>query len=329
MPIDSYSEPLCIPLPTPYPVGRVNSYLLPDSPACLVDVGVKSERSINELTKSLSERRRSIEEIDSILLTHRHNDHAGAAPAFARDSGITINCHEESILDEPKARETFLELISCYGAPNATLDQLRMAWEISDQFGEPLTSSPSVKTVGDGERISAGGLELEALLTPGHASGHLCYVARERGLIFCGDLLLAEITSNPLPHFDETAPRGRQVSLSLYLESLEKVEALGPLRGLPGHGSALADTTGASKRAREHILARNGKVLRLIRSWPGARLFELAAKFFFQEQNVLGQTLAFCELLAHADLLEERGKIIVDPETGVPEIVDVRQDTAK
>lgn len=329
MPIDSNSQPLCIPLPTPYPVGRVNTYLLPGSPACLVDAGVSSERSFDELTKVLRERGTEIDEIESILLTHRHNDHAGAAPEIARWSDMTIYCHEESLVDEPKARETFLDLISCYGAPSATLDQLRMAWEISDQFGEPLDSSPSVRTVRDGERIRAGGLELEAMVTPGHAPGHLCYVARERGLIFCGDLLLAQITSNPLPHFDATAPRGRRVSLALYLESLAKVEALGPLRGLPGHGSALPDTTRTAKRASQHIISRSGKVLRLIKSCPDAKLFELAEKFFFQEQNVLGQTLAFCELLAHADLLEEQGKIVVNPETGVPEIIDTHQNTAQ
>mgnify|MGYP000166842969 CR=1 FL=1 len=44
-----------------------------------------------------------------------------------------------------------------------------------------------------------------------------------------GDLLLPDITPNPLPHFDADAPRGRHSSLALFLASLDRVEALGSL----------------------------------------------------------------------------------------------------
>lgn len=307
-------------LPTPYPVGRVNAYLLPESSPSLIDAGVRSERSLAELEARMDARGLKLEAIDTVLVTHLHNDHAGAAPEIARRASAPIRCHEESLVDEERGRAAFLELIARYGAPPRTTEELRQAWALSDQFGEPLTGAAEVEILADGEHLRAGDVELEALHTPGHAPGHLCFLARELGALFCGDLLLEQITSNPLPHFDESEPRGRRVSLALYLDSLARIESLGPLLGLPGHGAVLADTAAAARRAAGHINARNKKVLKIMRSFPGANLFELAGKFFFQEQHVLGQTLAFCELLAHADLLEVRGQIEVDDSCGVPHI---------
>ena len=40
------STPLVIPLPTPYPVGRINVHLLEGEVPTLVDTGVRSDRSL-------------------------------------------------------------------------------------------------------------------------------------------------------------------------------------------------------------------------------------------------------------------------------------------
>jgi glyoxylase-like metal-dependent hydrolase (beta-lactamase superfamily II) len=214
-----------------------------------------------------------------------------------------------------RARRTFLELIGRYGAPPETTALLEQVWSMGDDLGEDLRATRGLETVADGARLVLGGVELVAVATPGHSPGHLCYVAHELRAVFCGDLLLADITANPLPHFDDAAPRGRLASLALYLDSLARIESFGALTGYPGHGEPLPDTAAAARRAREHILARNEKVLRLVRRYEGRALFELARKFFL-EDSVVGQALAFCELLAHVDLLAERGLAIMGDNDG-------------
>lgn len=40
------------------------------------------------------------------------------------------------------------------------------------------------------ELISAGGVALHVLHTPGHSPGHVCYYAEMIDMLFCGDLIL-------------------------------------------------------------------------------------------------------------------------------------------
>jgi len=88
-------------------------------------------------------------EITHVLVTHPHGDHvAGLAEAREQLGGPPLVAH---------------------AATAAELDE-----EVA-------------VTLGDGERLDAGGLEIEALYTPGHAAGHLAY------LIDGSDLFTADV----------------------------------------------------------------------------------------------------------------------------------------
>ena len=304
-----------IALPTPYPVGRVNVYLLPGAPPVLVDTGVRSSRSVRALEEALAARGFALEDLGAILVTHPHFDHAGAALELARRSGAPVRCHRDAARDDAPGRRGFLELAGRFGAPASLLAELEGAWSHGDRFGEHLHAAPEVRFLEDGELVEVGGSTLEAVHTPGHSPGHMAFLSRGREALLCGDLLLALITPNPLPHLDPEAPRGRRSTLRLYLDSLDRVEALGPLRGLPGHGAPLADTVESARRARRHIMRRSEVLFRLVGNRPGARVFELAEAAFGQTDG-LGRALAFCEVLAHVDLLEDGGRLAVDPEDG-------------
>jgi glyoxylase-like metal-dependent hydrolase (beta-lactamase superfamily II) len=89
-------------------------------------------------------------EITHILITHPHGDHiAGLAAAQQRLGGVPMVAHAEA------------------------------AAEIEDEIAQ---------TIADGEKLSTGGLEIEAIYTPGHAAGHVAFLVNGTD-VFTADVL--------------------------------------------------------------------------------------------------------------------------------------------
>lgn len=99
----------------------------------------------------------------------------------------------------------------------------------------------NAEPLADGERITAGGVELEVLATPGHTSDSACFALREPGratpvAVLTGDTVLGRGTTI-IAH-----PDG---ALGPYLDALQRLRALGSdgdrVTVLPGHGPVLPD----------------------------------------------------------------------------------------
>ena len=105
----------------------------------------------NDLLEPLLDRaEREGIEITHILVTHPHADHiAGLAAARERLGGPPLVAHPDA------------------------------AAEIEAEVGE---------LIEDGDRLSSGGLEIEAISTPGHAAGHLAYLV-DGSDVFTADVL--------------------------------------------------------------------------------------------------------------------------------------------
>ena len=104
----------------------------------------------DELEPLLERARRDEIEITHVLVTHPHPDHiAGLAEARERLGGPPLVAHAEAAAELPE--------------------------EVA-------------VTLGDGERLRAGGLEVEAILTPGHAAGHLAFLI-DGSDVFTADVL--------------------------------------------------------------------------------------------------------------------------------------------
>jgi hydroxyacylglutathione hydrolase len=89
-------------------------------------------------------------EITHVLLTHPHPDHvAGIAEAREKLGGVPLVAHPET------------------------------AAEIDEEVD---------RTLDDGETLSAGGLEIEAISTPGHATGHVAFLVDGTD-VFTADVL--------------------------------------------------------------------------------------------------------------------------------------------
>src|SRR5204863_3147147 len=80
----------CLPIPTPFAVGRVNCYLIEDQPLTLVDTGPNSGKALDELTARLAERGHSLADLELIVVTHQHIDHLGLVEILVEHSGAEV-----------------------------------------------------------------------------------------------------------------------------------------------------------------------------------------------------------------------------------------------
>ncbi len=81
---------LCAALPTPFAVGPVNCYLLPEPPVTLIDPGMYLPDSLRDLDELLHTAGLALRDVKLIVVTHGHPDHFGAAAHVARESGAPI-----------------------------------------------------------------------------------------------------------------------------------------------------------------------------------------------------------------------------------------------
>ncbi|OLB79076.1 MAG: MBL fold metallo-hydrolase [Actinobacteria bacterium 13_2_20CM_2_71_6] len=100
------------------------------------------------------------------------------------------------------------------------------------------------------ERRSLAGLDIQLLATPGHTDDSVCFRVEVDGerAVLTGDTILGRGT---------TIVDG---DLGDYLRSLERLEGLGAVPVLPGHGPALADCGAAARAYLDHRLARLAQV---------------------------------------------------------------------
>lgn len=92
----------------------------------------------------------------AVVCTHGHNDHITVAPQLSAD------------LDAPILLN-----------PADT-----MLWEMTH-------GDKPFRALQDGQVLTAGGIELRAIATPGHSPGSTCLYAPELGAVFSGDTLFA------------------------------------------------------------------------------------------------------------------------------------------
>ena len=112
-------------------------------------------------------------------------------------------------------------------------------------MGGPLT---------DGEVIDAAGLRITVMATPGHTVDSLSFLVDDA--VLTADTVLGRGT---------TVIDDEDGSLAAYLESLRRLQGLGPRTVLPGHGPDLADLADATTKYLAHREARLEQVRAALR----------------------------------------------------------------
>jgi endoribonuclease LACTB2 len=151
------------------------------------------------------------------------------------------------------------------------------------------------------EVVDAGGQtrRWRCLWTPGHAPGHLCLVEDASGVGLVGDLIATVGTILVQP---PTGHMGR------YIESLERVRALGLRAVLPAHGGAVLDAHGKLSFYIGHRLAREAKVSAALAAAGGWVSVSALVPVAYADAPEHVWPLAAMSLSAHLERLEELGQ---------------------
>src|SRR5688500_7156433 len=156
-----------------------------------------------------------ISDITTLLLTHVHLDHAGAAGTLVRENPrIRVYVHERGAPHMAEPEKLIASATRLWG------DAMDRLWgEFAPVPREAMT------VLSGGERIAAGGRTLDVAYTPGHASHHVSYLSGDSGIAFVGDV--AGVKTTPTGFVLPPTPPP-DIELEDWQRSLDTIEAWRP-----------------------------------------------------------------------------------------------------
>jgi glyoxylase-like metal-dependent hydrolase (beta-lactamase superfamily II) len=305
----------CLPIPTPFAVGRVNCYLIEDDPLTLVDVGPNSGKALDELEAALREHGRHIEDLERIVLTHQHTDHVGLVGILARRSGAEV-CTldvlapvvEEFGAHAERDDELAEALMLRHGIPRDVVIALRAMSRAFRAWGG---SAPVDRRLPDGGELEFASRTLRVLHRPGHSPSDTLFWDERRGVVLGGDHLLARVSSNPLlsrPLGGRSGEPGdgRPRALVNYLRSLRETREMPVEVVLAGHGEPITEHAKLIDERFEMHERRAAKIRDLLVERPRSA-YEVA-QALWGNVAVTQAFLTLSEVVGHVDLLIERGE---------------------
>ncbi|MGN6125226.1 MAG: MBL fold metallo-hydrolase [Humibacter sp.] len=235
-----------------------------DGMLTVIDPGWNTVHNLAQLLADLSYFGDS--RLATVTGTHLHIDHLGLAASLAANTGARMLVHEPELRAMHEGPRLAVDAYATWGVPPERRAELELRWT-----NRPFSHAGEAEAIGDGAMLPIAGRHIEALHTPGHTSGHLCFVDRDAGLLFCGDHVLEGIRPGlGLGGFSETNP------LTDYLASIERVLELGDVLGLPGHGGPIEDLPARAGKLAAHHRQRTEEVAAALDRLGEPSLWELA-----------------------------------------------------
>ncbi|MFC4987924.1 MBL fold metallo-hydrolase [Saliphagus infecundisoli] len=291
--------------------GRNDAYLLDDEGVALVDTGIATAETESELREGLAEYGHEFADIETIVLTHWHPDHAGLAGAIQAESGARVLVHasdaplvrrdDEALAEFDSLRR---EAFEAWGMPTDERESLLAFLDGSEAIaGEPAT----VEEIADGDRLAVGGRTLETVHAPGHTAG-LCLFEFETAdgrEAFVGDAVLPVYTPN-VGGADVRVER----PLANYLDTLRTVVERDYDRLWPGHRDPIDDPAGRARTIAEHHRERTSRVLDVLREHGPADAWTVGAHLFGDLEGIHvmhgpGEAFAHLDHLRHEGIVRE------------------------
>jgi glyoxylase-like metal-dependent hydrolase (beta-lactamase superfamily II) len=150
----------------------------------VIDPGPGS--TLDAFGQQLRARGIGVGDLDAVLLTHIHLDHAGATGALVRENPrLAVYVHR---IGAPHVID-----------PSKLLASAQRLWpnDLQRLFGEthPVPAE-NLSILEGGETLTLGSRQVEVVYTPGHASHHVSYFDKTEGVAFVGDTAGVRIEGN-------------------------------------------------------------------------------------------------------------------------------------
>jgi len=283
------------------PEGENSTYVFPDR-GVVVDPGPPGEDAWRTLRSGLEANAFDLGDVEDVVLTHWHADHAGNAPRLAAAADADLHMHER---DAPLIRDYCAERRRRVERDAETLDRWGAPESVVSEVRESDTPSPIPDTVpvighADGDRVAG----LELLHTPGHTCGHLA--VRDERTLYVGDAVLPMYTPNVGGSDTRTAAEN---PLGQYLRMLDRLSGLDVDReARPGHGATVS-LDDRVKAIRRHHRERVAAAVEAVPATGTATPWSVA-RTLFGEMSGIHAKMGAGEAAAHLAHAEHSGRVV-------------------
>lgn len=309
-----------IQLPTPFPVGPVNAYLIESGgETVLVDCGPNSEQARHALIAGLQQHGVQPKELSGVVLTHGHIDHVGLTSLFQRE-GVPIYALPEvqtwlepgGTWDEYRA-DFFRNLYHSMGMPTDKVTEAVRTLFLLSQWNDRSVVNVALQVNHAFPLIPS----FKVIAVPGHAQAAVALWDESRGSFFGGDQLLQYISSNALIEPEMTAQSGedaaRTHSLLHYRENLAYLSTLSIGTVYPGHGQPfLCPNSLIHSRLQEQVTRRR-QFLDMVGQMQPVTAYQLACRYFPRHKDQL--SLIMSETLGYLDWAEQEELVATETDS--------------
>ena len=183
-------------IPTPYPVGDVNAFLVQGDALTLFDAGPKTEEAYEAIKWGIRAAGYEMKDVEQVVLTHHHPDHAGWVDAFPQADILGHEYVDYWMRQEPDFlqyhTQFYTQELEKQNVPQSIIKNIVQVRGELELFG----SRPLTAFLKEGDEVP-GHPGLKVYETPGHAQSHLIFLDEQSRQCIGGDLYLKKY---PLIH---------------------------------------------------------------------------------------------------------------------------------
>lgn len=250
--------PIPIPTQTLPPHRHTNSFVVGHREIGMIDAGLWDEEGVEALARHFQ--RDTGRRLRWLILTHWHPDHQVGTDKIKQRTGCRVGVHVSEADKVAPASADF--------------------------------------TFRHGDEIPFDGRKIEVIHTPGHSSGHCCFLLRPEGVLFTGDHILGMGTSIIVP------PDG---DMDLYMASLTGLLSYPARIICPGHGPVVWNAREKIQEYIEHRRERERAILKGLHA--GIRRTEQLVSEIYTDIPVSFHGMAYFSVEAHLVKLVKEGKV--------------------
>ena len=194
--------------------------LVGEGSAAIVEAGPTT--CLEHLQSGLKANGVSPEDVNRVLLTHIHLDHAGASGHLAELlPNATFYVHELGYPHLADPSKLVKSATRIYG------ERMEELWGETRPVPEE-----RLVILGDGEEVEVAGGRLVAHDTPGHAYHHLAYLEPDSGSLFAGDVAGIRLPGQSYVRPPTPPP---EIDVEAWVRSIEKIRKISPRTLHPTH----------------------------------------------------------------------------------------------